>query len=227
MTPRFRLHVESGVKGSLTVQLAKGRVTDAYMNTNQASNVVTIEKGCLCCWRSCVDCSRPRVQLESTAFYTSSSVVWVHFTIAEPIAAFHNDKVPSECYFTVQSAQEIRCVVEENMKQEFVLEEGFVEGSNGMLSEPVAFSITHSARPLNLMTSWSSNPTDKTPLLLWLLFSVDVDLTALELKNYIVVSNGVLDAITFDGRNCNVTISPIDTGRIGVTILSRTRCRPP
>lgn len=215
------------MKGSLTVQLAKGRVTDAFLNTNEASNVVTIEKGCRLCRRSLVDCSRPRVQLESTAFYTSSIMVCVHFTIAEPIAAFHDDKVPSKCYFNVQSAQEIRCVVGENMKQEFVVEEGFVEGSNGMLSKRVAFSITHSERPLNLMTSWSSNPTDKTPLLLSLLFSVDVDLTALALKNYIVVSNGVLDAITFDGRTSNVTISPIDTGRIGVTILNRTRCLPP
>ena len=156
--------------------------------------------------------------LETDHFYSSSTAVSIPFTVEGEMASYNVEALPRLCYLISSS---ILCYVSTPLSR-LVIASGFVVGINGMVSEEVVFFITYSAQPLSLDIVWSAMSEDKTPLHMEFAFSVEVDIDKDHLEPYLTLTNGILNSLQFSGREGVATISPLDMGRVTVTVMKST-----
>ena len=153
--------------------------------------------------------------LAAEHFYSSVSTLVVSFRVEGEVKDYNTRALPRLCHF---SSAELVCYLGQPLTH-FTIAAGFVEGANGMVSESVAFDVTYSAQPLNVGIVWSATPEDKTPLRVEFSFTVDVALDAAALEPYLALTNGVLNSLQFSGSIGVITVSPLDVGRVTVTML--------
>lgn len=167
-----------------------------------------------------IDCSKPVLSLQPV-YYTNQYRYEFDFPSSIPIERLYTDLVVISPYTAIDCdfvETKVSCslVVGAVKSASILFKPGFIQGTNGLLSDSYSFRIQYANDAVSVSLSYTS-PISPQRITTYITFSQEMNTE--NILDFIVVDNGILDDFSFNGIWGQFFLSPKTTGDITITIL--------